>query len=407
MSDLRTGGSRRRAGGHTGRTEHRAAQRKRSEPSRHASKVQEPPKGSDDFELDDDAAPSTGAARAASELESPQAIERLIRAAPKTELHLHLEGTLEPELMFKLAKRNGVKLPFKSPAEVRKAYQFTDLQSFLDIYYAGTKVLLKEQDFYDLTLAYLGRAAKDNVQHVEVFFDPQSHTSRGVPFDTVMKGITRALADGEKKYGVSSQLILSFLRDQSPESAMSTLEQAIPYQRQIAAVGLDSAEKGNPPEKFAEVFARARSLGIKAVAHAGEEGPPSYIWQALDVLKVDRVDHGVRAIEDRELVRRLARDGVPLTMAPLSNLKLKVVDSLQHHTLKKLLDAGVCVTVNSDDPAYFGGYATKNLLAVSKALKLSRAEVVQVLKNGFQGSFISDAEKAKAMRELDRLAQQA
>jgi adenosine deaminase len=332
-------------------------------------------------------------------------LETLIRKMPKAELHLHIEGTLEPELMFELARRNGVKLRFSSVEAVRDAYNFHNLQSFLDIYYEGAQVLIYERDFYDLARAYLDRVVKENVRHVEIFFDPQTHTHRGVSFETIIKGLHRALYDAEQLYGITSRLILCFLRDLSAEDAMKTLEHALPYKQWIAAVGLDSAEVGNPPEKFQAVFARARSEGLLTVAHAGEEGPPAYIWQALDGLKVSRIDHGVRAIEDHELVARLRAERIPLTVCPLSNIKLCVFDRIEHHNIKQLLEAGLCVTVNSDDPAYFGGYVTVNYLAIQSGLKLSAADMLQLAKNSFEASFIPDAEKQRYYRELEQLCQ--
>jgi adenosine deaminase len=332
-------------------------------------------------------------------------LETLIRKMPKAELHLHIEGTLEPELMFELARRNGVKLRFSSVEAVREAYNFHNLQSFLDIYYEGAQVLMYERDFYDLARAYLDRVTKENVRHVEIFFDPQTHTHRGVSFETVIKGLHRALYDAEQLYGITSRLILCFLRDLSAEDAMKTLEHALPYKQWVAAVGLDSAEVGNPPEKFQAVFARARSEGLLTVAHAGEEGPPAYIWQALDGLKVRRIDHGVRAMEDPELVARLRAERMPLTVCPLSNIKLCVFDRIEHHNIKQLLEAGLCVTVNSDDPAYFGGYVTENYLAIRSGLKLSEADMLQLAKNSFEASFIPDAEKQRYYRELEQLSE--
>jgi len=330
-------------------------------------------------------------------------MKTLLRDIPKAELHLHIEGTLEPELMFQLAKRNGVDLPYDSVAMVRKAYVFEDLQSFLDIYYAGCGVLRKEQDFYDLTWAYLQRASSQNVRHAEIFFDPQTHTDRGIPFETVLTGIQRALADGQKKLGVSSRLILCFLRHLSTEAAMGTLKEALPFKEAIAAVGLDSSEVGHPPAKFRSVFEKAREEGLQTVAHAGEEGPPDYIWQALDLLHVKRVDHGVRCVEDRRLVERLASEQVPLTVCPLSNVKLRVFPSLDKHQLKHMLDLGLCATVNSDDPAYFGGYVQENLEAVQSALNLSREDIVRLAKNSFQASFLSPEEKARHLAEIDQV----
>ncbi|NIP15794.1 MAG: adenosine deaminase [Pseudomonadales bacterium] len=329
----------------------------------------------------------------------------LIRSAPKAELHLHIEGTLEPELMLKLADRNGIELPYRDVDEIRRAYDFTDLQSFLDVYYQGARVLNLEEDFFELTASYLERVAAENVRHVEIFFDPQTHTDRGVAFETVLQGISSALADGERRLGVSSRLILCFLRHLDASAAAVTLDQALPFREQIAAVGLDSSELGNPPSKFVEVFARARDLGFPAVAHAGEEGPPGYIWEALDLLNVERIDHGVRCLEDSKLVERLVREAVPLTVCPLSNVKLKVFDRLEDHCLGRLLAAGVRATVNSDDPAYFGGYLTENFLAVQAALDLRREDVVTLLKNAFDASFLPADRAASFCSEIDRLAE--
>ena len=327
-----------------------------------------------------------------------------IAGAPKAELHIHIEGSLEPELIFKLAKRNGVKLAYDSIDALRAAYAFTDLQSFLDIYYAGASVLLTEEDFYEMTAAYVGRALADHVVHAEIFFDPQTHTERGVPVGTVVAGIERALAEGERR-GLSSRLILCFLRHLSEEDALATFEAALPlfdaYAHRLIGVGLDSSERGHPPSKFERVFGKARARGLKVVAHAGEEGPPSYIYEALDLLKVDRVDHGVRSIEDPALVTRLADTRVALTVCPLSNLKLRVVDNMKQHTLKVLLARGVAITVNSDDPAYFGGYVNENYLAAVEALELTDAEVYTVVRNGFAASFVTPAERDALIARLD------
>jgi adenosine deaminase len=328
-------------------------------------------------------------------------MDAYLREIPKAELHMHLEGSLEPELMFALARRNGVTLPYRSVEAVRQAYVFSNLQSFLDIYYAGCRVLLHEQDFYDLTWAYLTRAAAQGVRHAEVFFDPQTHTDRGVPFETVVTGIRRALLDGQQRLGASTKLILCFLRHLSAEAAMETLEQALLYKDWIVAVGLDSSEVGYPPERFRAVFDRARDEGFLAVAHAGEEGPPEYIWQALDLLKASRIDHGVRCIEDARLIQRLVAEQVPLTVCPLSNVKLGVFPSLAQHNLKKLLDLGLCATVNSDDPAYFGGYIAQNFEGAQAALNLSRDDIHRLARNSFQASFLSPEEKRGFMRELD------
>lgn len=328
-------------------------------------------------------------------------MDAYLRDIPKAELHMHVEGSLEPELMFELARRNGVTLPYASVEAVRQAYVFGNLQSFLDIYYAGCRVLLREQDFYDLTWAYLSRAAGQGVRHAEVFFDPQTHIDRGLAFGTVVTGIRRALLDGQQKLGVSTKLILCFLRHLSAEAAMETLRQALPYKDWIVAVGLDSSEVGYPPEIFRAVFDRARDEGFLAVAHAGEEGPPEYIWQALDLLKVSRIDHGVRCTEDARLIKRLATEQVPLTVCPLSNVKLGVFRSLAEHNLKKLLDLGLCVTVNSDDPAYLGGYIAENFQATQAELNLSRDDIHRLAKNSFQASFLSPGEKRGFIQELD------
>jgi adenosine deaminase len=324
--------------------------------------------------------------------------------APKAELHIHIEGSLEPELIFKLAERNGVKLAYDSIDALRAAYAFTDLQSFLDIYYAGASVLLKEEDFYDMTMAYVERALADNVVHTEIFFDPQTHTERGVSIATVVAGIERALAEAETR-GLTSKLILCFLRHLSEDDALATFDEALPlfdqYRHRLIGVGLDSSERGHPPSKFERVFAKARDKGLKLVAHAGEEGPPSYIYEALDLLKVDRVDHGVRSIEDPALVARLADSRVALTVCPLSNLKLCVFDDMTQHTLKALLDKGVAVTVNSDDPAYFGGYVNENYLATIDALELDETEVYTIIRNSFEASFVTPAEREAMIAKLD------
>ena len=327
-----------------------------------------------------------------------------IAALPKAELHLHIEGSLEPELMFALAQRNGVAIPFANVDEVRAAYAFSNLQDFLDIYYQGMGVLITEQDFHDLTAAYLARAHADNVRHVEIFFDPQGHTERGVAFETVITGITRALDDARAQYGITSKLILCFLRHLSEGDAEATLDEALPFLDRIDGVGLDSSEVGHPPSKFANVFARARDLGLKIVAHAGEEGPPEYVHEALDILKVDRIDHGNRSLEDPALVARLAAEGMTLTVCPLSNLKLCVVEDLTAHPLRTMLDAGLAATVNSDDPSYFGGYVGANYLAVADALDLSKDELVTLARNSFTGSFLSDADKAKHLAAIDAFA---
>jgi len=328
-------------------------------------------------------------------------MENAIRQLPKVELHLHIEGSLEPELMFSLAERNGIKLPYSSIDEVRAAYDFSDLQSFLDIYYAGAQVLLKEQDFYDMTWAYLEHCRADKVRHTEIFFDPQTHTDRGVAFETVIEGISRALQDGREQLGITSHLILCFLRHLSAEAAMETLEQALPWKDRIIGVGLDSSEKGHPPEKFQAVFDRARAEGFLTVAHAGEEGPPEYIEQALDLLKVERIDHGVRCLENPLLVRRLQKEQIPLTVCPLSNIKLCVFDRLEDHNLKQLLDAGLCVTINSDDPAYFGGYVGQNFLETATALNLGLEDLETLARNAVKASFLDDAAKEDLMIQID------
>ena len=332
-------------------------------------------------------------------------LESLIRKMPKTELHLHIEGTLEPELMFALAQRNHIPLRFKSVEEVRAAYDFHNLQSFLDIYYEGAAVLIHEQDFYDMTRAYLDKVAAENVKHVEIFFDPQTHTERGIAFETVIKGLHRALKDAEHLYGMSSHLIMCFLRHLSGDDAMQTLEDALPFKQWISAVGLDSSEVGHPPEKFKSVFDRARNEGMLTVAHAGEEGPPEYIWQALDMLHVSRIDHGVRCAEDGLLMERLKMERMPLTVCPLSNIKLCVFNDISQHNIKKLLNEGLCVMVNSDDPAYFGGYVTDNYLAIANGLKLSKAEIIQLAKNSFEASFLPKAVKQQYMDELDSMSE--
>lgn len=327
-----------------------------------------------------------------------------IAGLPKAELHLHIEGSLEPELMFELAQRNAVAIPFASVEEVRAAYAFSNLQDFLDIYYQGMGVLHTEQDFYDLTAAYLARAHADAVRHVEIFFDPQGHTTRGVAFETVIAGITRALDDATASYGMTSKLILCFLRHLSEAEAEATLDEALPYLDRIDGVGLDSSEVGHPPAKFERVFARARGLGLKIVAHAGEEGPPQYVHEALDLLKVDRIDHGNRSLEDPALVARLAAEGMTLTVCPLSNLKLCVVGDIADHPLKTMLDAGLKATVNSDDPSYFGGYVNANYRAVADALDLSKDELLALARNSFTGSFLGDADKARHLAAIDAYA---
>jgi adenosine deaminase len=327
-----------------------------------------------------------------------------VRGLPKAELHLHVEGTLEPELMLTLGARNGVHVPYANADEARAAYRFSDLRSFLNLYYRGMEVLRHEADFYELTAAYLRRVAGDGARHVEVFFDPQSHVVRGVPFDEVVAGIAAALADGERELGLSSRLIMCFLRDESPSSAHEVLQQALRYRDLIVGVGLDSAEVGHPPRDFAEIFSAARAAGFLTVAHAGEEGPAGYVSEALDVLRVRRIDHGVRAIDDPALVARLHHERVTLTMCPLSNLRLRVVSDLADHPLARLLQAGVAVTVNSDDPAYFGGYLLDNYLAVAAALHLERADLVSLARNSIMGSLLTDERRAALLAELDERA---
>jgi len=311
----------------------------------------------------------------------------LIQSLPKAELHLHIEGTLEPELAFEMALRNHVKLPYPTVDALRRAYQFTNLQSFLDIYYACAAVLLHEQDFHDMTMAYLRKAASQNVKHAEMFFDPQTHTSRGIPFAVVIRGIRRAQEEAEITLGISSGLILCFLRHLSEDDALKTLDEALPFKDWIVAVGLDSSEMGHPPRKFERVFARAHAERLLAVAHAGEEGPPEYIWEALDVLGASRIDHGVRCLEDPKLVDRLVAEQIPLTVCPLSNVKLRVFDAMRDHNLRRMLDLGLKVTINSDDPAYFGGYVNENYIAVAGVLGLSAEEIELLAANSFEASF--------------------
>ena len=320
---------------------------------------------------------------------------------PKAELHLHIEGTLEPELAFRLAERNGVTLPFATVDELRAAYRFDDLQSFLDLYYRLTDVLRTEQDFTDLADAYLSRAAAQGVRHAEIFFDPQAHTARGVPVETVIAGLDAALSRSEERYGVTTRLILSFLRDLPAEEALATLEEAKPYLEGITAVGLDSAEVGHPPSKFTAVYERARELGLRAVAHAGEEGPAAYVREALDLLHVERIDHGIRAMEDPDLVERLVRERIPLTVCPFSNVRLRCVDTLADHPLRRMLDAGLVVTVNSDDPAYFGGYVGQNLTDTAAALGLTEDQQRTLARNSFEASFIDGPTRDRYLAEVD------
>lgn len=328
----------------------------------------------------------------------------LIRALPKAELHVHIEGTFEPELMFSIAQRNQIDIPYKSVEEVKQAYNFHNLQSFLDIYYAGANVLIHEQDFYDLAWAYFEKCAEDNVVHTEMFFDPQTHTDRGIAFEVVLNGLKRACDDAKEKLGITSHLIMCFLRHLSEEAAFKTLEQAIPFKDQIIGVGLDSSEVGHPPSKFERVFAKAREEGFLIVAHAGEEGPAEYVWEALDLLKVNRIDHGVRSEEDPKLMARLIAEKMPLTVCPLSNLKLCVVDDMADHNIRRLLQQGVHVTVNSDDPSYFGGYMNDNFIAIAESLDLTADELKNLAINSFEASFISDEEKLKWTNEIKCLS---
>ena len=328
-----------------------------------------------------------------------------ITALPKAELHLHIEGTLEPEMMFELARRNGVPLPYDSVEATRAAYAFTDLQSFLDIYYAGAAVLIHEQDFFELAMAYFERAKADGVVHAELFFDPQTHTARGITFGTVLDGLERACREAQARLGLSSRLILCFLRHLSEAEAFATLEQARPHLSRIHGIGLDSSEKGHPPAKFQRIFAACRELGLHLVAHAGEEGPAGHVRDSLDLLKVQRIDHGVRAAEDPELVARLVREEVPLTVCPLSNVKLRVFPSLAQHNLRTLLAQGLRITLNSDDPAYFGGYLGRNYLETARALQLGRAELATLARNSLLASFVTDAERAPWLERLEAVAE--
>jgi adenosine deaminase len=320
-------------------------------------------------------------------------IEKFIATLPKAELHLHIEGTFEPELIFKMAERNKIKLPYASVESLRKAYDFTDLQSFLDLYYACMNVLKTEEDFAELANAYFEKASKQNVVHAEIFFDPQAHTQRGIPFRTVIDGLWAAVKDSKKNFGISSKMIMCFLRDLSAESAMETLNQAIPYGDRIVAVGLDSAERGNPPSKFTDVFAKARASGFEATAHAGEEGPPEYVWEAINILKVKRIDHGVRSMEDPKLVQHLVESETPLTVCPLSNIKLRVFNHMQDHNIKSMLEAGLKATINSDDPAYFGGYIGENFRSVSEALDLKQMDLRTLAINSIKASFLTPSER--------------
>ncbi len=332
-------------------------------------------------------------------------IEKFIEGIPKAELHLHIEGTFEPELMFEIAKRNNKKIKYATVDELKNAYSFNNLQEFLDIYYAGANVLIEEQDFYDLTWAYLTKVHEQNVEHVEIFFDPQTHTDRGISFGTVINGIYKALQDAEKKLGITNILIMSFLRHLDESSAFETLQQALPFKEWIGGVGLDSSEVGNPPSKFERVFAKAREEGFTPVAHAGEEGPAEYIWEALDLLHVARIDHGNRCLDDEVLVEKLAALQIPLTLCPLSNLELKVVTDLKHHPILKMMDKNLLVTVNSDDPAYFGGYMNENYWGIAQALDLSKKQITELVKNSFKASWLPDTEKEKKLLELDQYFQ--
>jgi adenosine deaminase len=328
-------------------------------------------------------------------------LSAFIQGLPKAELHLHIEGSLEPELMFALAARNGIALPFASVEAVRAAYDFSNLQDFLDIYYAGANVLQTQQDFHDLAMAYFQRAHADTVRHAEIFFDPQTHTDRGIGFDVVIEGLLSGMKQAKAELGITSKLILCFLRHLPESAAFETLAMADPWLDQIAGVGLDSSEQGHPPFKFARVFAAASAKGLKLVAHAGEEGPPAYVWEALDDLHIHRIDHGNRALEDQGLVQRIVSDGLTLTVCPLSNHKLCVVSDLKNHPLKRMLDLGLKATVNSDDPAYFGGYVNANFIAVAKALSLSRADIVTLARNSFTGSFLPADQVAKHLAEIE------
>ncbi len=332
------------------------------------------------------------------------ATREFLAGLPKAELHLHLDGALSPTLMFKLAQRNQVNLPYQSVAEIEAAYAFTNLQSFLDLYYQGASVLNHEQDFYDLTHDYFEKCKADNIVHTELSFDPQTHTERGIAFDTVISGILRAMEDAKKEWGISSKLVMDFLRHLSAESAMKTLEESLPWKDKIIAVGLDSSEVGHPPSKFTDVFARARAEGYRVVAHAGEEGPPEYIWEAIDLLKVERIDHGVRSDEDPKLMEYLRETQIPLTVCPLSNVRLCVFDKMADHNLFSLLDAGLRVMINSDDPTYFGGYLNDNFFALADAFPLTRKQALLLAHNSFTSSFISDAEKQEFIEQLKSYA---
>ena len=328
-------------------------------------------------------------------------IHNFIEGIPKAELHLHIEGTFEPDLMFEIARRNNISINYKSVDELKKAYNFNNLQEFLDIYYAGASVLICEKDFYDLTWAYLTKVHEQNLVHTEIFFDPQTHTDRGISFDTVIQGIHSALEDAKEKLGISSQLIMCFLRHLDEVAAFDTLEQALPYKEWIAGVGLDSSEMGHPPSKFENVFSKALDEGFITVAHAGEEGPAAYVWEAINLLKISRIDHGNRSLEDDQLIKHIAEKQIPLTVCPLSNLALKVVEDLKDHPMLQLMEAGLMVTINSDDPAYFGGYMNENYIQIAAALNLSKKQITDLAKNSFKASFLSDVEKEKLINQVE------
>lgn len=328
-------------------------------------------------------------------------MRKFIEGLPKAELHLHIEGTLNPELMFKIAKRNKMEIKYKSVDELKKAYDFSNLQDFLNLYYEGAGVLQTEEDFYEMTWEYLEKASAENILHCEIFFDPQTHTNRGIKFETVINGIHKAIRTAEKKLGISSKLIMCFLRDLDENSAIATLKEALPFKDKIVGVGLDSAEVGNPPSKFRNVFDMAQQEGFLLVAHAGEEGPADYVWEALQLLNVSRIDHGNNSMDDDNLIDELVRSRMPLTVCPLSNLKLKVVDDLKRHPLKKMIQKNLMLTINSDDPAYFGGYLNENYSAISQALELSKEDVWKLAKNSFQASFLDFHEKEKMMQKVD------
>jgi len=336
---------------------------------------------------------------------NPTQINNFIEGIPKAELHLHIEGTFEPELMFEIAHRNNIPINYQSVDELKKAYNFNNLQEFLDIYYAGASVLIHEQDFYDLTWAYLTKVHAQNLVHTEIFFDPQTHTDRGISFDTVIQGIHNALIDGKDKLGISSQLIMCFLRHLVEASAFETLEQALPYKNWIAGVGLDSSELGHPPSKFERVFSKAMDEGFITLAHAGEEGPAEYVWEAINLLKVSRIDHGNRSLDDDQLIKYIAEKQIPLTVCPLSNLELKVVEDLKDHPLLQLMEAGVMVTINSDDPAYFDGYMNENYIQISTALNFSKKQIAQLAKNSFKASFLPDKKKEKLISQVENYYQ--